>query len=333
MRRLITAILLMSIGFTNICYAAAQPTQKLVALTFDDGPGRYTSELLDGLSCRGVKATFFTVGENIEQFPEIILRMFAEGHQIGIHSYSHKRLAGAAESTVKNELEDVRILLKKITGGQDFYLRPPYGAYDRQVRRLAETPLILWSVDTLDWKYRNADTVYQNIMKDVGDGDIILLHDIYSTSVAAALRAVDALLTQGYEFVTVRELLLRRGITPENGEVYRNAYFKGVEKYPTDTPTVAVRHTLTGTKLIIDVPETAAAYCSAGDGVRKLEKFTSFYTCVDAASVVGVTEWGLGNVKSFGGHLQFLTSAADSHTAAGQRFLPGMRMPNLHGFS
>ena len=197
----------------------------LIALTFDDGPRRSTTtQLLDGLSQRGVKATFFLIGKQIPDNEDIVRRMDEEGHQIGIHTYDHVQLTGLNRADFDAQVDKTRQLLKSILGHNDFLLRPPYGMHDAGVRAMAGCPIILWSIDPEDWGDQNADREVAHIVENARDGSIILLHDIYPASVQAALRVVDALHEQGYLFVTIEELFAARGIQLQAGEVYWNAY-------------------------------------------------------------------------------------------------------------
>ena len=208
---------------------------KLVALTFDDGPGPYTARLLDALKQRGAKATFFMLGERLAgsaTYRSYAKRMVDEGHQIANHSYSHPALTTLSNANVTSQITRTRTYLVQAGGNQTYYVRPPYGDFNSRVSQLVGAPMVYWSVDPLDWKYRNSTTVYNNIMRTVKDGDIILLHDIHSTSVDAAIRVIDTLQARGYEFVTVSELLRRRGITPANGKMYYSAPNKGINLGP-----------------------------------------------------------------------------------------------------
>ena len=198
---------------------------KLIALTFDDGPRRATTaELLDGLAQRGVPATFFLIGEQIVGQEDLVRRMEAEGHQIGIHTYDHVTLTGLNWADFDAQVDKTRQMLKNILGHNDFLLRPPYGLYDEGVQRKAGAPIILWSIDPEDWGDKNADREVAHIVSEAKDGAIVLMHDIYPDSVEAALRVVDALHEQGYLFVTIDQLFDARGIELQNGEVYNNAF-------------------------------------------------------------------------------------------------------------
>ncbi len=198
------------------------PDGPYVALTFDDGPrNSTTSRLLDGLAQRGVHATFFVIGENVEGNELLLQRMEGEGHQIGLHTYHHKSLAELNASDFYAEVDDLRATLTALVGRERFMLRPPYGMMNAATQDRAAAPIILWSVDPEDWSDHDTDRQASAILDSVEDGDIILLHDIYPASVDTALRVVDELMARGYHFVTVEELFAIRGRTPENGKVYR----------------------------------------------------------------------------------------------------------------
>ena len=202
----------------------AEVERPLIALTFDDGPLRVTTQpLLDGLEQRGVNATFFLIGEQIVGNEDLVRRMEEQGHQVGIHTYDHVILTGLNRTDFDAQVEKSRAVLKNVLGHNDFLLRPPYGALDEGVRAMAGCPIILWSVDPEDWRDKNTRRVVSHIKEQAFDGAIILLHDIYPQSVQAALQVVDELMGQGYLFVTVDELFAARGIELEAGEVYRMA--------------------------------------------------------------------------------------------------------------
>lgn len=194
---------------------------KYVALTFDDGPrADTTGRLLDGLLERGAAATFFVIGEQVPCNEDLLRRMRAEGHQIGNHTYSHVRLLKADKDAVVEEVHKAETLLKEAVGEGDFWLRPPYGLIGSERAKLIKTPMIYWSVDPQDWKLLDKDKVVAAVMDAVQPGDIILLHDFYSTSVDAALEIVDRLQKEGYDFVTVEELFRIQGVEPQPGTLY-----------------------------------------------------------------------------------------------------------------
>ena len=182
--------------------------QPVVALTFDDGPsGTSTPVLLEGLRKRGVRATFFVIGEKAEQNPELICRMSEEGHLIGNHTYSHVQLNMLSSSQVCSQIKAANDIIKEITGQEVIYLRPPYGEWDHKKDCPQNMIAVYWDVDPLDWKRTDTKQIAADILRQVKPGDIILLHDIYKTSVQAAFIVIDELQRQGYEFVTVEELL------------------------------------------------------------------------------------------------------------------------------
>lgn len=182
---------------------------KKVALTFDDGPNKcFTEELLDGLAMRNVKATFFLIGKKVDENPEIVKRMYEEGHLIGNHTYDHVNLSALSEESAREQLDKTNDAIKRITGKVPEYLRPPFGNYKKHLDEEMTMIEVLWDVDPRDWSVKNAGEVVKRVVKKVEDEDIILLHDDYATSVVAALEIIDILQEQGYEFVTVEELLL-----------------------------------------------------------------------------------------------------------------------------
>ncbi|MBP3319985.1 MAG: polysaccharide deacetylase family protein [Ruminiclostridium sp.] len=201
--------------------SAAQRQGGYVALTFDDGPWpKTTPALLDGLAQRGVKATFFLIGSQVEAQKETVLRMDEEGHQIGIHTWDHVQLEGLTQTETQTQLDRCRDVLTGLLGPVDLMVRPPYGFVDENLKQWAGAPILCWDVDTLDWQDKNPDRIVQSVLEETRDGSIILMHDIFSTSVEAALRCVDALLAEGFRFVTLEELFFLRGVTPEDGQVY-----------------------------------------------------------------------------------------------------------------
>ena len=228
-RKLLCAVLaLLILGSLCVPALASDFGGKLIAITFDDGPGAYTAALLDELAARDVKATFFVSGYRAANYPETLKRIVQEGHQLASHTQNHKNLNTLSGAQIASEIQQTQDLITNAGGDDPAYIRPPYGNANKTVRAQAKAPLISWSVDPEDWKYHNADTVCKNILAGSYDGAIILVHDIYQTSVNGALAAIDQLLLQGYEFVTVRDLLLRRGITPEAGVLYYDAKNTGV---------------------------------------------------------------------------------------------------------
>ena len=219
MRRLLSIIL--SLCLLVFPVRSAQQT-KYVALTFDDGPsGKYTRRLLDGLQERDVKATFFLCGYRLEDYPREAERIFKEGHEIGLHGYSHNDLGKMTYQKAKEELVKTAELLPQ--GCEAVLLRPPGGRRStvlEQVSRDMGLAIINWSVDPRDWANHDAQAVETFVIESVSDGDVILLHDMCDCSVDAALAIIDKLQAQGFQFVTVSELAEIRGIKVQPGEVY-----------------------------------------------------------------------------------------------------------------
>lgn len=187
----------------------AEDDTKRVAITFDDGPNqRYTSLLLDGLKSRGIKATFFVIGQNIKGNEELLKRIYEEGHLIGNHSYYHSELNKLTIKEATLEIKQTNQIIYDITGYEPEFLRPPFGAWDRSCDCPEEMIPVYWDIDPLDWQVQDATVVVSNVIDEVEDGDIILLHDIYQSSIDAAFAIIDCLQYMGYEFVTVEELIL-----------------------------------------------------------------------------------------------------------------------------
>ena len=218
MKRFLTGILLL--GLMVLPVRAADT--KYVALTFDDGPsGKYTRSLLDGLAYRGAKATFLLCGYRMEQYPDITQRIFDEGHEIGYHGFSHKTMQDMSRKTIGQELIDSRALLPE--GCEPVFFRPPGGFVTDGVRQVAEVrqlAILSWSVDPKDWATTSVGNIESAVLTRVQDGDIMLLHDMSTSSVQAALDIVDVLQQQGYRFVTVSELAKLRKTPIRPGRMY-----------------------------------------------------------------------------------------------------------------
>ena len=199
----------------------ATPKPKgMLALTFDDGPSDFTDRLLDCLEANNAKATFFLVGQEVEYFQEPVTRMEKLGCEIGNHSYDHPDLTSLSADDASSQLSRTDQLIENLTGHIATVVRPPYGSFNDTVAGIAARPLILWSVDTLDWETQNADSTVQNVLDNAADGQIILMHDIFKESVDAAEIFIPKLIQEGFQFVTVSELAAAKGITLENGVSY-----------------------------------------------------------------------------------------------------------------
>ena len=182
--------------------------RKVVALTFDDGPNpATTNQALDTLSKYGIKATFFVLGKNVSGNEEILKRMKADGHVIGNHSWSHPILSQLSLDEAKKQITDTEDVLTKVLGSSSKLMRPPYGAITDDIRNSLDLSFIMWDVDSLDWKNKNEASILTEIQREVKNGSIILMHDIHAETVNALPKVIDYLKGQGYDFVTIPDLL------------------------------------------------------------------------------------------------------------------------------
>lgn len=198
--------------------------EKLIALTFDDGPhSTVTGRILDTLERYDAKATFFIVGNRAADYPAVIRRAKNLGCEIGSHTWSHKNLTKLSIDQMNTEMNNSVNAISSITGVSVNIMRPPEGAFNSTVKSNMPYPMIMWSVDSMDWKYRDAQKDYNEVMNYVFDGAIILMHDLYPATAAAVERLVPDLIAKGYKFVTVSELMASRGVTMADGNVYYSA--------------------------------------------------------------------------------------------------------------
>lgn len=197
--------------------------KMLVALTFDDGPSAETTpRLLDILTEKDTPATFFMLGMMARGNPEIVKRVEKEYHEVSSHTMYHQNLIRISENAAKSDINESIAVFNDILGHGPAYTRPPYGNRNSVVETSVGTPIILWSVDTEDWKNKDPGAIVSTAMSQVHDGAIILMHDIYPTSVDAVPTLIDTLRGAGYEFATVSELAKARGISLANGVAYYN---------------------------------------------------------------------------------------------------------------
>lgn len=218
MRRIVALVL--SLSFLVLPVQAQEA--KYVALTFDDGPsGKYTRQLLDGLYDRGVQATFLLCGYRMRDYPDLTRRIYDEGHEIGYHGFTHKNMKTMSRREIARELTDSQALLPE--GCRPVFLRPPGGCCSDAVRQVADArnlAIVNWSVDPRDWATHDTAAVERSVLKNIKDGDIVLLHDMSASSVQAALDIIDVLLEQEYEIVTVSCLARLREAKLKPGQTY-----------------------------------------------------------------------------------------------------------------
>ncbi|GAA1625085.1 hypothetical protein GCM10009733_022220 [Nonomuraea maheshkhaliensis] len=179
---------------------------KCVALTFDDGPGKYTDALLRHLAAYRARATFFVVGQNVAASPGVVRRTYAAGHEIGSHTWSHPDLTKLSAVRVRSQLARTDQAIKAAIGVRPKLLRPPYGAFNTAVRLQTRRPIVMWSLDTLDWRLRDSAKVARKTLRSVRPGSVILFHDIHPSTVRAMPRVLRGLSKRGYRFVTVSQL-------------------------------------------------------------------------------------------------------------------------------
>lgn len=197
-----------------------------VALTFDDGPGIYANRILDCLEKYNAKATFFMVGNLIPAYPEQVKRMEALGMELGNHSYEHANLSKLTDEDITKQIDTTDLEINRLTGHNSTVVRPPYGALSDASTSAIKVPIILWSIDTLDWETKDPKNTVTVTMNEVKDGSIILMHEIYEQSAVAAEALVPALINAGYDLLTVSELAERHKVTMKTGIPYGNFSYK-----------------------------------------------------------------------------------------------------------
>ncbi|TDD28882.1 polysaccharide deacetylase family protein [Actinomadura sp. KC06] len=198
---------------------------KCVALTFDDGPAASTGELLDILAARRVKATFFLIGKNVAEYPDLVRREHAAGHEIADHSYSHANLGRASKKKIVSELTRTQDEIRRASGVTPTMLRPPYGSTSKRLAEITREmgmAQVLWTVDPQDWDSRDTEDVERRVLAAAKPGYIVLMHDIHRTTVKAVPKIIDRLAAEGYVFVTVSELFGGR-LTPGKEYVQLNS--------------------------------------------------------------------------------------------------------------
>lgn len=195
---------------------------KMIALTFDDGPGEYTSRLLDILEANNAEATFLMLGEQVEKYgADVIPRMAQMGCVIGNHSYDHPNLKQAGAATAQDQFNRTDQAIARYNNGEGAeVIRFPYGEYTKELAADTGRPCLFWDLDTRDWESKNADAVYDMVMNHVTGGNIILMHDIHSSTVDACERLIPDLQAQGYQLVAIDELAASRGYDLEAGVTY-----------------------------------------------------------------------------------------------------------------
>lgn len=196
------------------------PKKKMIALTFDDGPGPYTQAIVNCLKKYDARATFFVVGNRVNTYKSPMKSAYKHGNEIANHSYSHPILTRLSTSSVKNQMSKTDNAVKDVIGVKTDIMRAPGGGTNSKVRKAVGKPIIYWSVDTLDWKTRSKSKTVNSVMNNAKDGAIVLMHDIHSPTKEAALSIIPKLDAKGYQMVTVSEMALYNGYNMKNGTTY-----------------------------------------------------------------------------------------------------------------
>ena len=207
----------------EVALVAVEERKPMVSLTFDDGPSRYTDRILDLLEEHGGQATFFVLGYRVENHRDTVQRAWELGNEIASHSWSHARLAQLSPEAIIQDLQSTSDAIRSVTGYSPPIMRPPFGQTSEVVRNATEElgyAIVNWNLDTLDWRYRDADKIYNTIMNEVEDGSFTVLHDIHTTTAAAMEKVIPSLISKGYQLVTVSELLAYFYGELEPGRIY-----------------------------------------------------------------------------------------------------------------
>lgn len=200
--------------------SSIDPDKPMVALTFDDGPGKRTGELLDALEKYDAHATFFMLGQKVSSNEKVVRKMREIGCELGNHSYDHTSLTKLDIDGIKDQIRSTNKAIKKATGYEATVMRPPYGAVNDTVKSNVGMPMIMWNIDTLDWKTRDKNKTIEAVLNDVEDGDIVLMHDIHTETIDAAIELIPRLEDAGFQMVTVSELAAAKGEKLKNGGRY-----------------------------------------------------------------------------------------------------------------
>lgn len=200
-------------------------SKKLIAFSFDDGPKRGNTErILEALEKQNFRASFFILGQNAKEYPDIVEKIYKSGNEVSGHSWSHPLLTKLSQQEIREQQDKMNDAIYKACGTSAVSFRPPYGGIDENVKKIIDGPLILWNVDTLDWKTRNAKSTEKVILEKAKDGDIVLMHDIHKQTVEAVENVLPILKKKGYEVCTVSELLEAKGVKAGKGDVVISAH-------------------------------------------------------------------------------------------------------------
>ena len=223
-RKILREITQFNLGDFPFLPKRVNPEKKLIAFSFDDGPSRKNTEkILKALDKNNARSTFFMLGQNAKYYPDLVKKVEESGNEVAGHSWNHPLLTKLGKKGVKKQMSRMNEAIASVTGSDVGLLRPPYGSINRTVKNTVKDPLILWSIDTLDWKTLNADKTADAILKQARDGDIILMHDIHAPTAEAVKKVLPKLEKKGFQVCTVSELLEARNITLHPGDVVVSA--------------------------------------------------------------------------------------------------------------
>lgn len=223
-RKILREITQFNLGDFPFLPKRVNPKKKLIAFSFDDGPSRKNTEkILKTLNKNNARATFFMLGQNAKYYPDLVKKVEESGNEVAGHSWNHPLLTKLGKKGVKKQMSQMNEAIASVTGSDVGLLRPPYGSINRTVKKAVKDPLILWSIDTLDWKTLNADKTAEAILTQAKDGDIILMHDIHAPTAEAVKKVLPKLEKKGFQVCTVSELLEARNITLHAGDVVVSA--------------------------------------------------------------------------------------------------------------
>ena len=208
-------------SYTNEDGSVINTNKKLIAITFDDGPGPYTNTLVDILNANKVNATFFMLGNSLEKYRSTVLNVYNNGNEIGYHSYAHTNFKRQDIETIKSEFATSNEILKNITGTGFTLVRPPYGSINEEIKNALDVSFILWNVDTEDWRHKDTDYLLNYVLEQIEAGYIVLFHDIHASSVEAMEKILPYLCVEGYQVVTVSELAQYYNTPLELHKAYR----------------------------------------------------------------------------------------------------------------
>ncbi|MGL5436880.1 MAG: polysaccharide deacetylase family protein [Lachnospiraceae bacterium] len=197
------------------------PDKPMIALTFDDGPlPSVGNRIMDCLAQYGGRATFFLVGDRVPTYATEVQRMVAEGHEVANHTMNHKYLQKLGAAEIQSQVNQCNDVIESVCGVRPTIMRLPGGNYNSVVLAHTNMPMIQWNIDTMDWKTRNAQSTVNAVLGNVKDGDVVLMHELYSQTGDAALQIIPALVEQGYQLVTVSEMAEAKGVSLQAGQLY-----------------------------------------------------------------------------------------------------------------